>query len=589
MIAEVPAQVPFEMQPGGLPKPGNPAFPANLDPDVLSRVPKLSPAQAGHLRHFHNLAGQLDGDWHHMGSCDPGQEVFGAYRYQLATMTYAASAAHYHRLPVMSSVFRVLFEQLIHKMMLRDVWGYWYLTSQSGKRIDPDIMELRKPWPDPVIKENIMFSGHLLLMVSLYAMLFNSDKYEREASLTFEWDPVFWGMGSQKYQYNRASLQAAIIDEMEKSEWMGVCCEPNNVFVICNQFPIIAMRYNDVRDGTSTAEKVLENYKAAWLARAGGFTRKTEDGEDGFIEFWMVKQDVLVHNVLGVAANAWASAFMNSWNSEFVHGVFSRHLRCLLTKFPDGRVNFNNKKVIKQLKTIIPIDRGSPKQLTNSPEEFQRALSVARTDLSNQHMPTPMGPACPSMDFGFLVQWVSEVAPIEDQDGDDILEGLLCHADTYLNPTWEKGGLYYPRRDMPLSDAEGNWVVMDPLSGNASIPYGRLNVRDGQKKMWDQPWAEEHHGKYPKIEGVDLSSGVDFLRGEWLDEHGTLVLTMKSWNDITRLVAPKVVNLPTGVYGVYVSGNLIKVHEIRERDILEIPLAVGAAEVDVVVLQSRLE
>ena len=38
-----------------------------------------------------------------------------------------------------------LFDQLIHKMMLRDVWAYWYLTSQSGKIVDPDITELRKP------------------------------------------------------------------------------------------------------------------------------------------------------------------------------------------------------------------------------------------------------------------------------------------------------------------------------------------------------------------------------------------------------------------------------------------------------------
>jgi hypothetical protein len=25
---------------------------------------------------------------------------------------------------------------------------------------------------------------------------------------------------------------------MEKNKWMGVCCEPNVVFVVCNQFPV---------------------------------------------------------------------------------------------------------------------------------------------------------------------------------------------------------------------------------------------------------------------------------------------------------------------------------------------------------------
>ena len=117
---------------------------------------KLSPEQAGHLRHFHNLASQLDGEWSLMGSQEPGQEWLDGYRYQLATMAYAAGAAHYHRLPALRSVFKTLLERLIHKMLRRDVWGYWYLTSQGGKMLDPDLKELRKPWADPNVKENIM-------------------------------------------------------------------------------------------------------------------------------------------------------------------------------------------------------------------------------------------------------------------------------------------------------------------------------------------------------------------------------------------------------------------------------------------------
>jgi hypothetical protein len=80
-----------------------------------------------------------------MGSQEPGQEWDTAYRYQLATMTYAAGAAHYHRLPAMRSMFKSLFEKLNAKMLRREVWGYWYLTSQSGINADPDLKELRKP------------------------------------------------------------------------------------------------------------------------------------------------------------------------------------------------------------------------------------------------------------------------------------------------------------------------------------------------------------------------------------------------------------------------------------------------------------
>jgi hypothetical protein len=37
----------------------------------ISKIPKLTAEQAGHLRHFHNLVSQVDGEWHHMGTREP--------------------------------------------------------------------------------------------------------------------------------------------------------------------------------------------------------------------------------------------------------------------------------------------------------------------------------------------------------------------------------------------------------------------------------------------------------------------------------------------------------------------------------------
>jgi hypothetical protein len=125
----------------------------NLD---LHNYPKLSKEQCGHLRHFHNLATTRNGDFAFMGSQEAGQEWETAYRYQFSAMVYAAGAAHYHRLPAMRSMFQPLIRKLIEKMLRREVWGYWYLTSQSGTLLDPDLKELRKPWADPVCRENIM-------------------------------------------------------------------------------------------------------------------------------------------------------------------------------------------------------------------------------------------------------------------------------------------------------------------------------------------------------------------------------------------------------------------------------------------------
>ncbi|KAH8788934.1 hypothetical protein F5883DRAFT_533570 [Diaporthe sp. PMI_573] len=525
-----------------------------------------------------------------MGGPIPGQELFDAYRYQIATMAYAAGLAHYHRLPALRSVFRTLFDQLIHKMMLRDVWSYWYLTSQSGKFVDPDITELRKPWPDPVCRENIMFSGHLLLMVSLYGMLFDDDKYDEPGALTFDWNPVFFGMGPEKFPYSRSTLQLTIVKEMEQTGWMGVCCEPNCVFIICNQFPIIAIRYNDVRNGTDIVSNVLDKYQAAWTAKNGGFISPDASGEENLIFYWQIKQDSIV-NLGGISGNAWACAFMNSWNSEYVHDWYPKLVKGHLTWHPDGRVNLNNILVASEIRAALKsAEEGlDERSLTVSAETFAQAASKVQKGLDGGELRTPMGPSNAPTTFGYTVQWVSEVAPPPADAERDVVVGLLKHADAYLNPTWERGGLFYPRKDGKLQDNEGNWIGMDVYTGNAGIAYGRLNVRDGQKTMWEKPWAKDgHHATYPYVEGTDLSSGVDFLRGEWNEEVGAFAVTMRTWDGSKSRVDLKVNNLPAGLYGLYQSGELVHVRQVKAGGVVDVTAEVGVDEVDIVLVRQQL-
>jgi Linalool dehydratase/isomerase len=129
-------------------------------------------------------------------------------------------------------------------------------------------------------------------------MLFDSDKYDELGALTFTYDPLFYGFGPEKYEYNRTSLQDAILAEFEKNEFLGVCCEPNCIFVICNQFPIIAMRYNDVRNGTNIVGPVVEKYVRAWEKR-GMF-----DEQGQVVDFWLIEQQTRV-----ARGRVWTSAW----------------------------------------------------------------------------------------------------------------------------------------------------------------------------------------------------------------------------------------------------------------------------------------
>ncbi len=42
----------------------------------------------------------------------------------------------------------------------------------------------------------------------------------------------------QDFVYDNRKLQDVIVKQVEASGWVGVCCEPNAVFVVCNQFPV---------------------------------------------------------------------------------------------------------------------------------------------------------------------------------------------------------------------------------------------------------------------------------------------------------------------------------------------------------------
>ncbi|KAF2168807.1 hypothetical protein M409DRAFT_20824 [Zasmidium cellare ATCC 36951] len=522
-----------------------PKTPAILPFDI-STYPKLDHKQAGHLRHFHNLLAQPDGEWHHFGSQEPSQEWDDAYRYQLATMTYAMSVAHFHRLPILKGVFKPLVRRAIHKMLLRQVWGYWFNTSHAGIATMPNLKELRKPWADPIKQENIMYSGHLLLMTSLYATLFDDDEFEKEGSIKLLWNPLFWGFGDEEFVYDNRSVQREILRQMEENDWVGVCCEPNAVFVVCNQFPIIAMRLNDTRDGTSVVEGVLEKYQDA-------LKRKKMVQDDGmYTLFYALDPGKALPSRQG-AHTAWANAYMNSWNSKAVRGLYDQSTLGYITKI-DGKIELQQTQVAGAFRKLVLVD--------GEPADSIETLKKARATIS----------------WGNFSQMLSELGKKEE------LSAIQAYADSYLSPMWENGGLYYPRNDN-VFDKNDNLVHMEPHSGNSGIGYGRLNVEDGQKKIWENPWTRETLANRPSIEGITLADGFDFLRGTWDEERKAVIVTLKPWQDGATEANLKVENLPKGSWNVYVNGSLRSMHEAGTSVSVGVATKSAREEVNVVVLR----
>ncbi|RSL66059.1 hypothetical protein CEP54_003867 [Fusarium duplospermum] len=228
---------------------------------------------------------------------------------------------------------------------------------------------------------------------------------------------------------------------------------------------MIGMRHNDVRDNTHIAPTVLETYQDTWKSKA------------------MFQDDGLLIDWFSPEFTAWAAASMNAWNPELAKVAY------------DTAYN-------RVMDMIMPTNKST-------------VAEASTTLISRAQIPQPMTKPI----LGYAAQMISEL-------GDEAtLDQYLRFIDKAYPPIWEQGGLFYPA----IAQRNGRLPPMDAFTGNAAIPYGRLNVFQGQRRMYKNPWTEEHFSTYPFIDNVDLSSGVDFLRGSWDEDLAAMAITMCSY------------------------------------------------------------
>ncbi len=428
-------------------------------PNAASPLPLLDDLQAGHLRRIHNLAAQLPDDWSGMMGRSSLQEDFGALQFQLAYMSFALALAHVHRLPAAPAFFRKPFDQLLTKMLSPDVWTYWHYVSTGNGPLNKALGELPAQW-NPVDTDNIMFSAYVQSMALLYHYLFNDARYAADGALTFALRPLFWGAGGQRFSYNERTLNEHIYWTMVQKGYLGIACEPNCVFQICNQVPILGFRFHDMVYGGDTAKEVTDGYLRAWsdfgvLDSEGHYNIVVQEREHALV----VREPV-------PWADFWVASLMHAWNPEFVNANCLRQIERWSEPGPDGTL---------WIKPAIP------------PVGFGKELSSAR-------------------DFGWAAVCASEVGDAET------LARLLAYADRFLNAARQDGAYFYRRRDGWL-DQDGKLAAMDPHTGNALLAYARLNVPDGLRKLYNDPWNAAHFAE-PAL--VDMPDDLD-VRGAFFD------------------------------------------------------------------------
>ena len=294
-----------------------------------NQAPLLDDKQVGHIRRIRNLADQLPDDWSGMMGRSSLQEDFGALRFQLAYMAYALGLAHVHRLPAAPALFRKPFEQLITKVLSPDVWTYWHYVSTGNGPLNKSLGELPPRW-NPVEVDNIMYSAYVQSMALMFHYLFGDPKYAAEGALTMRLQPLFWGADGQHFSYDERKLNEHLYWTMVQRGYLGIACEPNCVFQICNQVPILGFRLHDMIYGGDVAKEVTDGYLRAWsefgiIDANGHYNIVVQEREHA-----LVKRPPLPW------ADFWLGALMHAWNPEFVKTNYPRQIERWSKNGPDG-------------------------------------------------------------------------------------------------------------------------------------------------------------------------------------------------------------------------------------------------------------
>lgn len=232
-----------------------------------------------------------------------------AVRYPLTFIGYAISALvyktpSYRELSI--NIIDNVIQRLLEEHQYRYIEFYWNNS---------------KYFPDPVVHENIMYSGHLAMLISLYESISGDFSKYSQKGWYFSWN------GQKKKFYNSQKLMNAIYHQVEKGETGGVACEPNSIFVICNSHQRIAFQLFDAMHGSnySLSNRKWEN----WLKKHGRAPNIWPNKDYRYFRIIYFEPAHEWIPIYGTSGNdAWALAYMNAWvnDKSFIQKGFNQIL-----------------------------------------------------------------------------------------------------------------------------------------------------------------------------------------------------------------------------------------------------------------------
>jgi hypothetical protein len=135
--------------------------------------------------------------------------------------------------------------KLVEKHTDLCVWRYWRSLNLLGN-FDPN--------PDPIARDNIMFSAFLGDVINIFEAATGSTRFDEPGSLTFVWKD------GRTFEYDHHSIAAAVERNFRRSKLGFFPCEPGWSFTVCNIMGAQSLRGHDTLHGTDAWNTVRPRF-----------------------------------------------------------------------------------------------------------------------------------------------------------------------------------------------------------------------------------------------------------------------------------------------------------------------------------------
>ena len=202
------------------------------------------------------------------------------------------------------------------------VWSYTFRQNLRSFRIDGD----------PFGFENVMYSGYIADVVSMYEAMSGDRRYDAPGGYSVT-------DGSRTYEWSHAGIIANLARQHALSPFGAISCLPGWIWPGCQTFSLRAIRLGDLvhRENHSYApRRYIESFERYFVEKSGkidtcrsitGFAHPTYD------------------YMIGVTGQAGTAVMMSAFGRGFVARHYERCVKPLMKRNADGAIELTLKKM----------------------------------------------------------------------------------------------------------------------------------------------------------------------------------------------------------------------------------------------------